>query len=72
MSPPPVVTMVTTPPTAALLALCCLLGPALALPAARPGPAPVRFMCDICEGNFVSCMVHCSLEQFITRDQFDR
>ena len=33
---------------------------------------PVRFMCDVCEGNFVQCMVHCSIERFITRDQFDR
>ena len=32
----------------------------------------VRFMCDVCEGNFLSCMVHCHMERFITRDQYDR
>ena len=35
-------------------------------------PIQMKFMCDICEANFLSCMLHCSLEQFITRDQFDR
>ena len=34
--------------------------------------SPVRFMCDMCEGDWVSCIMQCSLEQYITRDQFDR
>ena len=49
-----------------------LLSVLLASVTASPAPSPVRFMCDVCEGNFLSCMVHCSLERFITRDQFDR
>merc|ERR1739848_913544 len=36
-----------------------------------PG-VPVKFMCDVCEANWLSCIMHCSLEQFITRDQYDR
>ena len=35
-------------------------------------PLPVKFMCDMCEANWVSCIMQCSLEQFITRDQYDR
>ena len=34
--------------------------------------SPVRFMCDMCEEDWLSCIMQCSLEQFITRDQFDR
>ena len=49
-----------------------LISVLLASLTASPAPSPVRFMCDVCEGNFLSCMVHCSLERFITRDQFDR
>ena len=49
-----------------------LISVLLASVTASPAPSPVRFMCDVCEGNFLSCMVHCSLERFITRDQFDR
>ena len=33
---------------------------------------PVKFMCDVCEADWVSCIMQCSLEQFITRDQYDR
>ena len=36
-----------------------------------PG-VPVKFMCDMCEANWMSCIMQCSLEQFITRDQYDR
>ena len=36
-----------------------------------PG-VPVKFMCDVCEADWVSCIMQCSLEQFITRDQYDR
>lgn len=49
---------------AALLVLVCL--------ASQTDTSPVRFMCDMCEANWVSCIMQCSLEQFITRDQYDR
>ena len=51
---------------AVLLVVVCLA----CLPMVRP--SPVRFMCDMCEANWVSCIMQCSLEQFITRDQYDR
>ena len=51
---------------AVLLVVVCLA----CLPMVRP--SPVRFMCDMCEDDWVSCIMQCSLEQFITRDQYDR
>ena len=44
----------------------------LACLASQANTSPVRFMCDMCEANWVSCIMQCSLEQFITRDQYDR
>ena len=38
----------------------------------RVQAVPVKFMCDVCEADWVSCIMQCSLEQFITRDQYDR
>merc|ERR1711893_448640 len=49
---------------AALLVLVCL--------ASQTDSSPVKFVCDMCEANWVSCIMQCSLEQFITRDQYDR
>ena len=49
------------------------LGIILVLSLANLGQGvPVKFMCDMCEANWVSCIMQCSLEQFITRDQYDR
>ena len=34
--------------------------------------SPMRFMCDMCEVDWVSCLINCPLEQFLNRKKFDR
>jgi hypothetical protein len=34
--------------------------------------APARFMCDMCEDNFLHCMMTCQMEDYMTRHSYDR
>ncbi len=31
---------------------------------------PVKFMCDMCESNWLHCMMKCHMEQYMTRHSY--
>ena len=34
--------------------------------------SPIRFMCDMCESNWLHCMMKCHMEMYMTRHDFDK
>ena len=41
----------------------------------RTSPVPqngVWFMCDMCEGGWIGCVVRCPVEQYLTKHKFNR
>jgi hypothetical protein len=33
---------------------------------------PVRFMCGVCVDNFLHCMMNCQMEDYMTRNYYDK
>ena len=34
--------------------------------------SPIRFMCDMCESNWLHCMMKCHMEMYMTRHHYDK
>jgi hypothetical protein len=32
---------------------------------------PVKFMCDMCESNWLHCLIKCNMEEYITRHNYE-
>merc|ERR1712080_143108 len=32
---------------------------------------PVKFMCDMCESNWIHCMMKCHMEEYMTRHNYE-
>jgi len=32
---------------------------------------PVKFMCDMCESNFLHCLMKCHMEEYMTRHNYE-
>ncbi len=48
---------------------------ALVLLLSSPSPSsssPVKFMCDMCESNWMHCMMKCYMEEYMTRHSYNR
>ncbi len=34
--------------------------------------SPVKFMCDMCESNWMHCIMKCHMEQYMTRHSYNK
>lgn len=34
--------------------------------------SPIKFMCDMCESNFLHCLMKCHMEEYMTRHMYNQ
>ncbi|TRY68628.1 hypothetical protein TCAL_15084 [Tigriopus californicus] len=52
------------------LVLVCLM--AVFLQTEKTRSAPMKFMCDMCESNWLHCLMKCHMEQYMTRHEYNQ
>merc|ERR1712158_209455 len=51
--------------------LVALIGLYLLSAAPKTSAVPVKFMCDMCESNFLHCLMKCHMEEYMTRHNYE-